>query len=122
MSFNFGTQDPYVKTGTVGTPSAVAGTLSNGGTVLGNAVILGNLSSGPIGTAAATIDNFSIIVIPETSSAQTLTLPSPTVTSEYKLIVVCNTGSASFTMLGQTVAAGASLMAIYNTSAWSFIA
>lgn len=93
-----------------------------GGVNLGNAVSITNKASGgAIGTAAATVDVGSIFLVNQTTASQTLTLPSPTITTEYKLIVVANVGSQAFTMLGMSLGAGTSLAAIWTGAAWSLI-
>lgn len=91
-----------------------------GGVNLGNAVSITNKASGgAIGTAAATVDVGSIFLVNQTTASQTLTIPSPTITTEYKLIVVANVGSQAFTMLGASVAAAGCLIALWNGSAWA---
>lgn len=98
----------------------MAGTNINPGASLFPSVTLGNFAAGgAIGTAAATVDNFTHFNIPQTTAAQTLSLPNPTDTSSGRWVLVSNTGSTSFTLLGIVVAAGASLSAIWTGAAWS---
>lgn len=81
---------------------------------------LGNFAGGgSIGTAPNTVDVYPSINIAQTTAAQTLTLPSPTLTTAGTYVFINNTGSASFTMLGATVAATQSLIAMWNGAAWS---
>jgi hypothetical protein len=81
---------------------------------------LGNFAAGgSIGTAPNTVDVYPAINIAQTTAAQTLTLPSPTLATAGTYVFINNTGSASFTMLGATVAATQSLIAMWNGAAWS---
>lgn len=75
-------------------------------------------SGGSVGSAASTVDVAFVLNATQTTAAQTLTLPSPTVSSAAKLLYVVNSGSASFTLLGATVAAGAAKGALWNGSSW----
>ena len=83
-------------------------------------VAIGNLASGgAIGTAAATVDMGTAFAITQTTAGQTITLPSPTNVKAGRIAYLINTGSASFTAYGSTVAAGASVVAVWNGNAWS---
>lgn len=91
-----------------------------GGVNLGSAVSITNKASGgSIGSAASTVDVGSIFLVNQTTASQTLTIPSPTITTEYKMIVVANVGSQAFTMLGASVATTGCLIAVWNGSAWA---
>jgi hypothetical protein len=79
-------------------------------------------TGGAIGAADATVDIASVFLIDQTTASQTLSLPSPTAASLLKEVTVANVGSASFTLLSQTVAAGAALKALWNGSAWMYVA
>jgi hypothetical protein len=86
-----------------------------GGLRLGNPIDLGDIeNSGLIGTAAATVDQSSIIVITQKTPGQNLALPPPTIGKIGRLALVLNAGMATFTMLGKTV--GASGAAASNTN------
>ena len=83
-------------------------------------VAIGNLASGgAIGTAATTVDMGTAFAVAQTTSGQTLTLPSPTNVKAGRLAYLINTGSVSFTAYGSTVAAGASVVVVWNGSAWA---
>jgi len=83
-------------------------------------VAIGNLASGgAIGTAAATVDMGTAFAVNQTTTGQAITLPSPTNVKAGRIAYLINTGSASFTAYGSTVAAGASVVAVWNGSAWS---
>lgn len=84
--------------------------------------VLNLATGGAVGTAAATVDVADLILVAQTTAAQTLTIPSPTQSSLIRKVIVGNSGSASFTLLGQTVAAGAALGAVWNGSAWMYVA
>lgn len=87
------------------------------------ATTLGNFATGgSIGTAATTVDIANFVFVAQTTAAQTLTLPSPTDATLVRTLYVGNTGSASFSLLGQTVAAGAALLALWSGSAWLYVA
>jgi hypothetical protein len=59
-----------------------------------------NMSSGgSIGTAANTVDKFSLFNIVQTTANQTITIPNPTVTTNYRMIEMRNKGSVSFTLV-----------------------
>lgn len=94
-----------------------------GGTGSGSSnasVTLGNFATGGVvGTAAATVDVANNLNIAQTTTLQTLTLPSPTTTTAGKLVTVSNTGSASFTMYGSQIASGTySSGFVWTGTAW----
>lgn len=64
------------------------------------------VSGGAIGTAAATVDIGTMFVVTQTTAAQALTLPTPTVTTFPRTVVVTSEGAESFTMYGVTLATG----------------
>lgn len=75
-------------------------------------------AGGIIGSAASTVNVKSHFTINQTTAGQTLTLPTPTGGVTGRLAYVSNIGTASFTMLGRTVAAGQTLFAVWNGLAW----
>lgn len=91
----------------------------NGALRYGSLPITDKSGGGAIGTAAATVDVATSFDVSQTTAAQTLTLPSPTTATSGRLVLVSNTGSVSFTMLGATVASGGSLLAKWTGAAWS---
>lgn len=86
------------------------------------AVAVSNLASGgALGTAAATVDIATLATLNQTTAAQAITLPSPTLgaASVSQVFKVKNIGSQSFTFYGQTVAAGGGIgEAWWTGSAW----
>ena len=71
-----------------------------------NSTNIANLpTGGSIGLASATVDIFEWFNIAQTTAGQTVTLPTPTLTTNQKIVYVANTGTASFTMYGSTLAA-----------------
>lgn len=75
-------------------------------------------SGGDIGSAAATVDVGSVFNCTQTTAAQTLTLPSPTVAGNARVVYLYNSGSQAFTFLGNVIATGAAAGALWNGSAW----
>lgn len=67
---------------------------------------LGNLATGVIGTAAATVDIISDIGIAQTAANALFTLPAPTDTSNGRSVSVANSGTAPFTINGINVGVG----------------
>lgn len=78
-------------------------------------------SGGSIGTAATTVDVASAINVNQTTASQTLTIPSPTNTTNSTTITFNNIGSTSFTVLSTVIAPGAGIMIDWTGSAWSVI-
>lgn len=82
-------------------------------------VALGDFATGgSVGSAASTVDVAGLLTVGQTTAAQTLTLPSPTFAGAARVLYIYNSGSASFDVLGATVAAGAAQGALWNGSAW----
>lgn len=79
-------------------------------------------AGGDIGTAAATVDLYASFDVNQTTGAQTLTLPSPTLATTGRIVFVSNVGSTAFTMLGAAVAAGTTRIAKWTGAAWSRVA
>ena len=111
----------YDKTGTAATSfwRVVGG--SGGGSSSASSVTLGDFATGgSVGTAVATVDTYTNLNIAQTTTLQTLTLPTPTVTTAGKMITVNNTGTANFTMYGSQVSAGSNTTAfVWNGTAWN---
>lgn len=89
---------------------------------LASVAITDKASGGSIGSAATTVDIASVALCNQTTAAQTLTLPTPTSATPIRLMYVVNVGSASFTVVGASVAAGAAQLAMWNGSAWIAVA
>jgi hypothetical protein len=87
------------------------------------ALALGNFAAGgSIGAAADTVDKFACIQIAQTTAGQTVTIPSPTITTAGRLCILQNTGSQSVTAVGAAIAAGAAAIITWNGAAWARVA
>jgi hypothetical protein len=107
--------------GNVGIGTTTPGaTLHNAGsTIIGGTLAVGDISSGgTIGTAAATVDNYTLFKCTQTTDGQTLKLPSPTDVTPGHIITMINEGTASFTLLGTTIATGNSVSLIWDGTQW----
>lgn len=78
-------------------------------------------AGGAIGTASATVDTLAPIVINQTTAGQTLSLPTPTVTTTPSRVSVSNAGTNSFTMHGTVIAVNGTTTFVWNTNTntWS---
>jgi uncharacterized membrane protein (DUF441 family) len=100
-----------------GTPQA---TLHNAGSTILGAVTISNLpTGGAIGTATATVDAYTTFNVNQTTTGQTLTLPSPTNTTAGRIAYVNNVGSVEFTMSNEKVQIGKGRQYVWNGTAWS---
>lgn len=80
---------------------------------------LGNFATGgSLGTAAATVDNFGVLIVAQTTAGQTVTIASPTDTSP-RTIKVVNIGSTSVTV--QAAAGGGASLAVANGRGADFV-
>jgi hypothetical protein len=87
-------------------------------------VAIANLvAGGNIGTAIATVDINSHYVLTQTTAAQTITLPSPTVATGSRLVVMESSTSSTttFTFYGATVAVGARVAAAWDGVVWGLV-
>jgi len=100
----------------------LAGTLvTNGASITGTQTISNLATGGDIGAAAATVDVATSFNINQTTSGQTITLPSPTTATAGRLAYVNNIGTTSFTLLGSTVTAASGRLAMWNGTAWTLV-
>lgn len=77
-------------------------------------------SGGSIGTAAATVDIATLIVVNQTTASQTLTLPSPTDTTPGMVVGVTNVGTESFDIGLKTVAGNGTIVLFWwDGGAWN---
>ncbi len=110
-TFPDGTTDDtenIARTGNLGlgfsNPSTVAGKLDVQGSEVNRVITTSNfLANGVIGTAAATVDVTSTILIPQTTANIFLTLPNPTNTTAGRKLRVVNTGTERFRVAGVDV-------------------
>ncbi len=74
------------------------------GPVKGRTVARTNLSSGAIGTAVQTVDNYTFITVTVSGAGQTLTIPTPTDTTNSHVVFITNVDSANtVTILGKVL-------------------
>ncbi len=101
--------------------TANGGELIDDGSTLDSAKSLGNLATGPIGTAAATVDTYTSFVIPQTTASVSVTVPSPTDTTAGRIIFIANTGTVPMTVGGVTLSNGSSMELFWTGSggAWT---
>jgi hypothetical protein len=105
---------------TLGTGAGV-GSFTNNGSTVNTVLAVSNLASGgSIGSAASTVDVYTAFTINQTSSGQTITLPSPTSSAAGRIIYISNIGTTSFTLLGTTLNTGGTAALVWNGSAWTF--
>jgi len=80
-------------------------------------------AGGSIGLASATVDQYTSITINQTSFGQTLTIPTPTITSEARYFFIQNSGTEAFQLLGQPINIGVSSLLFWNVTAaaWQFV-
>lgn len=86
--------------------------------IIGGRITLGDLPTGLIGTAAATVDIAALANIAQTTPNRVLFLPNPTNTAPARIFTVTNIGSASFVILASTVTPDTGITAEWNGSDW----
>ena len=77
---------------------------------------------GLIGAAVNTVDKTFAISITQNSPGQNLLIPSPSVISNIRHLILNDNGTASFTCLGSTFSPGTTNLYIWNTSSWNLVA
>ncbi len=117
-------------TGGPGVITTTTQTIAGAKTLTGNtninslslgALAVSNLTSGgAIGAAADTVDLYSAFQINQTTSGQTITLPTPT-NNDKKIIVVSNVGTVPFTFYNRLLVIGRSISIAWDGTAWSII-
>lgn len=111
--------DTTYKVVNIGGVAGSGTTLVNSGATVNLTLALGNFASGgSIGTAATTVDAYTSISVAQTTSGQTLSLPTPSNATEYgHMLYISNVGSVSFMISGTPLSAGSSASFIWsNTS------
>jgi len=108
--------------------AAGSGVFTNNGATLNSTLAVANDSNGgalggtpasPL-SAAASVDVYTAISINQTTAGQTITLPSPTVTTAGRVLYISNIGSTSFIIGGTTISTGTTVTLIWNGTTWSF--
>src|SRR5581483_5926404 len=90
-----------------------------GSTLLRSSSIANHPPGGSIGSAATTVDVATTFNVTQTTTGQTLTLPSPTTATAGRLVYINDVGTTGFTMYGVAIASGNSAGFIWNGSAWT---
>ena len=110
----------------VGLPSAspLAARLDVNGAQVLRPVNIANLAAGgAVGTAAATVDSTSTLVLAQTTANQALTLPNPTNAQAGRLLYVTHNGTATGTTVGgKVIAPGETLLFVWDGNSWNGIA
>ena len=104
---------------TGGNLSTTGGITAGGAVTFGDVVSLGNFGGdSAIGAAGATVDQTSTILISQTSTFRSLTLPSPSNTTAGRMVRIVNTGSAKFQVQGALIAPGLAQSFLWTSNAW----
>lgn len=93
---------------------------NQGSTVLGT-LVLSNYSSNTTLSATTTVDLYSVLVIPQTTSGVNITLEAPTIKTPGRVIYIVNTGGAELFGTARTVAGKATAL-IWSGTAWKQVA
>lgn len=86
---------------------------------LATTVLTNFATGGAIGTALVTVDICSAFNINQTTAAQALTLPSPTITDAGLLIKASNVGTVAFTLNGSQMPLNGTSEFLWNGTAWT---
>jgi hypothetical protein len=101
-------------------PATIAANLDVGGAQVLRSVVVANLATGgQIGTAAATVDAKSTIILSQTTANQALTLPNPTNTTAGRLLYVTHNGTVPTTVAGKPISPGETLTFIWDGNTWN---
>jgi hypothetical protein len=77
---------------------------------------------GSLGTSLNTVDTTYSILINQTTSGQTLIIPTPSLNNNARYLIITNNGTASFAITSSTISPGNSNLYVWNTSSWKLIA
>jgi len=102
-----------------GVTLATGNTFANASSTLLTAKPISIGVSGPLGTAAATVDGATTFNVTATAVGLVVTLPNPTAATAGRLVYISNVGTNSFSMYGQPVPAGVTQPFIWNGTAWT---
>ncbi len=111
---------------TIGATAGSGTLLTNNGATVNTTLVLGNFASGgAIGTAAVTVDIYTAVSVAQTTTGQTLTVPTPTANTTYgRMLYVSNVGTTGFILLGKALNPGVSATLIWaNTNggaSWTY--
>ena len=119
-----GSKASFSWSGTAWVTAAVTGTanIPNSPSSTTAPLAVANLATGGnIGTALLTVDVNSAALLTQTTSGQTVTLPSPTAVAGSRLFTLsmATASTASVSFYGQAITAGQSADAFWNGTAWT---
>ena len=127
ITANSVTANNITASGTLNINSINSGSLTtSGGFTAGGAVTHGNVVSltnfggnGAIGAASTTVDLTSTILINQSTTFRSLTIPNPTDTTAGRILRIVNTGSAKFGVQGSVlIPAGRAMSFLWTGGAW----
>jgi len=106
--------------------AAGSGVLTNNGATVESTLALTDFATGgAIGTAAATVDKYTSISVAQTTTGQTLSIPSPTSNTTYgRVLYLSNIGSASFLIGTTPISTGTTVELVWSNTngaaSWQF--
>ena len=104
----------------IGTTAPVATFHNAGSTLFGTLTLANFTANADIGIAAATVDIYTSINIPQTTAGVTLTIPFPTNTTAGRILKISNTGTAAFAVGAASINSAQTVEYVWNGTAWSF--
>ncbi len=100
--------------------TAVRAKLDVAGAQILRPVILANFAANAaVGTAVATVDVTSHIIINQTTAGITLTLPNPTNAQAGRLLIVENAGTSPVTVAGKSINTGETISFVWDGNSWN---
>lgn len=101
-------------------PSTLVARLDVSGSQVLRAVNVANLAAnGSVGTAAATVDIASTLVLAQTTANIALTLSNPTNATAGRVLFVTHNGTAATTVGGKAISPGETLTFIWDGNSWN---
>ena len=85
---------------------------------VGKVVSIANLTASGVIGAASTVTDTRVVLLTQTTTGLTLTLPVPSDATVVGALDVVNLGTAAFTMYGIIVTPGSTLWCLWTGSAW----
>ncbi len=93
---------------------------NNGATFNTTLAVTDDANGGALGgglAASASVDVYTSISIAQTTASQTITLPTPTASTNYgRLLYISSIGTTSFTMLGTVVSPGTAITVVWSNT------
>jgi len=103
----------------IGTSTPVANFHNAGSTLFGTLILSNFTANGDIGTAAATVDSYTSINIPQTTVGVTLNIPPPSNTTAGRIVKISNSGTTPFTIGSALLEIAQTVELVWNGTAWS---